>query len=210
MSGGINGTGGKVAGWTRRVAWIAGVLACLVVLLFLTRTIWFRWMGEMLVQTQPPFQADMICVIGGDWFGNRILEGAKLAKEGYAPKVMVSGNGYLYGQYECDAAVDFAVKRGYDEKYFIKLRYPAHSTRDEAHAIVPELRRRHVKRYILVTSEFHTERAGRIFREVAPDLELHVVASPDTLHWDNWWEDREGRKTFLMEWTKSLTSRVGI
>ena len=164
----------------------------------------------MLVQTQPPFQADIISVIGGDWFGNRILKAAQLAKDGYAPKVLVSGSGYLYGQYECDLAVNFAVKHGFDEAYFVKLRYPALSTMDEARAVVPELRRRHVKRYILVTSEFHTERAGRIFRAVGPDLDLRVVASRDTLHWDNWWLDREGRKMFLLEWTKSLTSRVGM
>ncbi len=183
----------------------------LLALAFYTRTTWFRWMGEMLVQTQPPFQADAIAVIGGDWFGNRILKGAELAKAGYAPTVLVSGNGYLYGLYESDVAVAYAVKRGFDEKYFVKIHYPAVSTMDEArNAVVPELRRMHAKRYILVTSEFHTERAGRIFRAAAPDLDLHVVASADTLHWDNWWEDREGRKVFLMEWTKSLTSRVGM
>ena len=70
------------------------------------------------------------------------------------------------------------MKHGYDERYFVRLRYPALSTKDEARAVIPELRRRHVKRYILVTSEFHTERAGRIFRAAGPDLELHVVASP--------------------------------
>jgi uncharacterized SAM-binding protein YcdF (DUF218 family) len=197
-------------GGMRRASIALLAFGCVLVILFFTRTVWCRWMGEMLVKTQPPFQADMVCVIGGDWFGNRILKAAQLVKEGYAPQVLVSGSGYLYGQYECDAAVEFAVQRGYDEKYFVKLRYPALSTLDEAQAVVPELRRRHVKRYMLVTSEFHTERAGRVFRSVAPDLELHVVAAPDTLHWDNWWQDREGRKTFLMEWTKSLTSRVGM
>lgn len=185
-------------------------LVCVFAVAFFARTVWFRWMGEMLVETQPPFQADMISVIGGDWFGNRILKAAQLVKQGYAPQILVSGSGYLYGQYECDAAVDFAVRHGYDAKYFVKLRYPALSTLDEARAVIPELRRRHVRKYMLVTSEFHTERAGRIFRSVGPELELHVLAAPDTLHWDNWWLDREGRKTFLMEWTKSLTSRVGI
>lgn len=164
-------------------------------------------LGEMLVDTQPPFQADMIVVIGGDWYGNRILKGAELARQGFAPYVLVSGAGYFYGRYECDLAVPFAVQHGYDEKYFVKLLYPASSTLDEARAVVPELRRRNVKRYILVTSEFHTARAGRIFRHTAPDLEMHVVASQDTLHWNNWWKEREGRKIFLLEWTKTMMNR---
>ena len=83
---------------------IAAVLIAILVALFLLRIAVFRYMGEMLVQTQPPFQADMISVIGGDWFGNRVLKAAQLAKDGYAPKVLVSGAGYFYGRYECDLA----------------------------------------------------------------------------------------------------------
>jgi uncharacterized SAM-binding protein YcdF (DUF218 family) len=162
----------------------------------------------MLVDTQPPFQADMIEVLGGDWFGNRILEAARLARAGYAPYVLVSGSDYLYGNYESDMAVPFAVKHGYDEKMFIKLLQPVTSTMEEAQAVVPELRRRGVKRLIVVTSEFHTARAGRIFRTVAPEMEIRMVAAPDTLHWDNWWTDREGRKTFLYEWLKTMANRV--
>jgi hypothetical protein len=45
---------------------------------------------------------------------------------------------------------------------------------------------------------------------MAPDLELRVVATNATSDWDRWWEDRESRKTFLMEWTKTLTSRLGM
>ena len=76
--------------------------------------------------------------------------------------------------------------------------------------MIPELRRRGVKKYILVTTEFHTRRAGEIFRRQAPDLEVRVVAPNDTLRWDNWWTERESRKTFLLEWTKTVTSLVGM
>jgi uncharacterized SAM-binding protein YcdF (DUF218 family) len=167
-------------------------------------------MGRFLVETQPPEPADMIVVLGGDWYGNRILKAAELAKQGYAPLVLVSGGGYLYGRYEGDLAIPYAVSHGYDEKMFIKLLHPTTSTRDEAKAVIPELRRRGVKKYILVTTEFHTRRAGNLFRQTGPDLEVRVVASPDTLHWNNWWTDREGRKMFLLEWTKTVTSTVGM
>jgi uncharacterized SAM-binding protein YcdF (DUF218 family) len=167
-------------------------------------------MGHLLVDTQPPERADMIVVLGGDWYGNRILKGAQLARDGYAPHVLVSGSGYLYGFYESDLAVPFAMKHGFDENLFIKFRYPVSSTIEEAQAVIPELRRRGVKKYLLVTSEFHTRRAGGIFRRIGPDLETRVIASPDTLHWNNWWIDREGRKMFLLEWTKTLTSKFGV
>jgi uncharacterized SAM-binding protein YcdF (DUF218 family) len=167
-------------------------------------------MARFLVDTQPPARCDMIVVLGGDWYGDRILKAAQLAKDGYAPHVLVSGAGYIYGNYESDLSIPFAVRHGFDEKLFIKFRYPAASTRDEALAVVPELRRRGVKSFIVVTSIYHTRRAGNIFRQIAPDLQVRVVAPADTLHWNKWWTDREARKTFLMEWTKTLTSTVGL
>jgi uncharacterized SAM-binding protein YcdF (DUF218 family) len=192
------------------LAWVAGIILLFAIGVYATRITWMEAMGQYLVETDPPAKSDMIVVLGGDWFGNRILKAAELSKQGYAPHVLVSGGGYLYGKYEGDMAVPFAVSHGYDEKIFIKLLYPSSSTRDEAKAVIPELRRLGVKKYILVTTEFHTRRAGKIFRELAPDLELRVVPSPDTLHWNNWWREREGRKTFLMEWTKTVTSTVGL
>jgi uncharacterized SAM-binding protein YcdF (DUF218 family) len=192
------------------LAWVAGIILLFAIGVYATRITWMEAMGQYLVETDPPAKSDMIIVLGGDWFGNRILKAAELSKQGYAPHVLVSGGGYLYGKYEGDMAVPFAVSHGYDEKIFIKLLYPSSSTRDEAKAVIPELRRLGVKKYILVTTEFHTRRAGKIFRELAPDLELRVVPSPDTLHWNNWWREREGRKTFLMEWTKTVTSTVGL
>jgi uncharacterized SAM-binding protein YcdF (DUF218 family) len=194
-----------------RAALFSGAAVLLVCLaLFLTRITWLEAIGRYLADTQPPQRSDMIVVLGGDWNGNRILKAAQLAKEGYAPHVLVSGGGYFYGNYEGDLAVPFAVRHGYDEKLFIKFLYPAGSTRDEAQTVVPELRRRGVKSYIVVTSEFHTHRAEKIFRELAPDLTVRMVAPPEVLAWNNWWKTREGRKIYLMEWTKTLTSTVGM
>jgi uncharacterized SAM-binding protein YcdF (DUF218 family) len=193
----------------KRAGWWLVALVCVLAALFLSRTIWLEAMGQYLVDVQEPQRSDMVVVLGGDWFGNRVLKGAQLVKEGYAPTVLVSGGGYIYGMHESDFAIPFAIRHGYSEKIFLQLDYPALSTVDEAKAVTAELRRRGVKKYLLVTSEFHTRRAGRIFRHAAPDLELRVVACPDTLHWNNWWKDREGRKTFFLEWMKTVTSVVG-
>ena len=51
----------------------------------------------------------------------------------------------------------------------------------------------HVHKIDLVTSNFHTRRAGNIYRAQAPGLEIHVVevAGPYFTP-DGWWKDREG------------------
>ena len=171
---------------------------------------WLRQMGLMLVREEQPFQADAVSVLGGDWFGDRILKAGELVRQGYAPVALVSGTGYIYGKYESELAIQFAVAHGYNAKYFRMLEFPCNSTKEEAQAVVREFRTMHVKRFLLVTSAFHTARAARIFKAAAPDLQFRVLASQDTMEWDHWWVNRESRKTFLMEWTKSLTARLGI
>jgi uncharacterized SAM-binding protein YcdF (DUF218 family) len=168
-------------------------------------------LGALLVNAGAPEKADIVVVIGGDWQGTRILKAAELAREGYAPQVLVSGVGGLYGHHESDVAIDFAVSKGYPRDAFVAFHYPALSTKDEARAVLRELHARGVHRYLLVTSEFHTARAGRIFRREAPDLELHVVAAK-TLVWGNgaWWRNREGQKLWFGEFEKTIADHLGI
>jgi uncharacterized SAM-binding protein YcdF (DUF218 family) len=82
---------------------------------------------------------------------------------------------------------------------------------EEARFLVPELRRRGVHRYILVTSDFHTRRASSIYRKAAPDLPFCVVASADPdFSPTGWWRTREGRKTAFFEWCKTIAYTFGI
>lgn len=187
----------------------AVVLAAVAVLCFLFANTLLGAMGSFLVKAEPPSKADMILVLAGDSRGDRILKAAELVKEGYAPKAIISGPDGEYGHYECDLAIPFAVKAGYPESYFVHLENTARSTRDEARVAVQELRKLGAHRILVVTSDYHTRRAGRMYRDEAPDLEIHMVAAPDRyFSADGWWHNREGRKTLFMEWAKTLASWV--
>jgi uncharacterized SAM-binding protein YcdF (DUF218 family) len=162
-------------------------------------------MGRYLVKAEAPVQADLIVVLAGDGFGNRIRTAAELAKQGYAPKVLVSGPDGNYGNHECDLAIPFAVKAGYPEAMFLHFEHRARSTEEETRLLAVKLKEMGVRKVLVVTSDFHTRRAGKIFRRLAPDVEAHVVAAPDEyFHADSWWKNREGRKTFLLEWVKTV------
>jgi uncharacterized SAM-binding protein YcdF (DUF218 family) len=64
---------------------------------------------------------------------------------------------------------------------------------------------------LLVTSDYHTRRAGKIFRSAGPDLQFVVVAAPDNSFTpDGWWRSRQGEKVFLIEWLKTATEPFGI
>ena len=160
---------------------------------------------------EPPQKADMIVVLGGDWTGRRILKAAQLVQQGYAPKILVSGANGFFGYHESTLSIRFATTHGYPENIFVPLTFPALSTQDEAENDIATLRKLGVHKYLLVTNTWHTARAGRIFRRLAPDLEMHPVGSWDRF-WDNgyWWKNREGRKIWFTEETKTIAGFLGI
>jgi uncharacterized SAM-binding protein YcdF (DUF218 family) len=168
-------------------------------------------LGAILVNGEKPQKADIVVVIGGDYKGNRITKGAELVREGYAPKVLASGSGGMYGMFESDLEIGYAVGRGYPRDSFISVQFPALSTVDEARIVIAKMRQLGVHKYLLVTSDYHTARAGRVFRRQGRDLEEHTIAAPDPA-WNNgrWWTSREGRKLWLYETLKTMTDPLGF
>jgi len=187
------------------------IVGALCIIAALSHSVWMRWMGGWLVHSGPPFHADVIVALAGDTYGHRILKAAELVKSGFAPKVLVSGPPGFYDLHECELAIPFVVRHGYPAEWFIAVPHNAHSTEEEARALLPELIKLHAHRVIVVTSDYHTRRAGRILSADWPGIEIRMVAAPDEFFTANgWWHNREGRKIFLLEWTKTLTGLVGM
>jgi uncharacterized SAM-binding protein YcdF (DUF218 family) len=168
-------------------------------------------MGRYLVRAEPPAHVDMVVVLAGDFSGNRILAAGDLVKRGFAPKALVSGPSGAYGLHESDLAIQFAVHHGYPESYFVALPNNSRSTKSEADDVLAALNKWHARRVDIVTSDYHTRRAGNIYHAKAHGLEIHMVAAPDVyFSADSWWKDRDARKTFLMEWMKTVATWLGM
>lgn len=193
----------------RRILWLValvGVAVCVA-----AYPVWLSALGRFLVRAEAPVPADAVLVLGGDSYGHRVLKGGELVRQGYAPRVYVSGGPGYYGVLESDLAVAFAVRHGYPQSVFVPVLHRSLSTREEARNILPELRRQGVRCLLLVTSDYHTRRAGAIFRSVGPDLALTVVAARDEVFTsDGWWRTREGRKTVFYEVSKTLADWIGL
>lgn len=185
----------------------AGVIAVAAA----THVWWLAALGRLLVRDEGPQRADMAVVLAGDFSGNRVVRAAELVQQGYVPKVLVSGPHIVYGGYECDLEIPFAVKQGYPENWFIRAPNEGLSTREEAVALLEDLKRLGVHRFLLVTSDYHTARAARIYRAAANGFDMRVVAAPDKyFRADSWWHDREGRKIFVIEWMKTVANLFGM
>jgi len=175
---------------------------------FFLAEVWLPLVAKALIRVDPLEPAEAIVVLAGDPHGDRVMRAAELVIQGYGSTVLVSGGPVFYGAKECEAAIEFAVERGARREFFEPLCTDAQSTLEEAMEIDSELRRRGVRRALIVTSDFHTRRSSYIFRtKTSGEIEYRLAASP-TFDFDpeDWWKTRSGKKTVLLEFTKSFNS----
>ena len=194
------------------------LLAACVVLAaaaILSRGLWLPLLGYALVHDDGPAKADIAVVLAGDYMGHRIEKAGELIHEGYVPAALISGPRGFYGLPESDYAIAYAVRQGFPAQWFIGLPHSALSTREEAVVVLGELRRRHVGSFLLVTSDYHSARAQRIFlateRAMVGGPSMRTVTAPDEFFRpDSWWRNREGQKTAFYEWTKTVATALGM
>jgi len=185
----------------------------LVLLAWFSRGLWFPVLAHVLVHDDGPAKADIGVVLGGDDTGDRILRAGELVRAGYIPLVLVSGPEY-YDTHESDAEIQMAIHKGFPAAWFEAVPNSSRSTRDESVLFLKLLRARGVHSFLLITSNYHTARAGRIFRATiraaGDEITLRTVAAPNRYFDEkNWWHDREGLKMVFMEWSKTIATAMG-
>jgi len=181
-----------------RWLWAVGLLAAL----FLCRRPLLSGLGEYLVDSESPQQADLILVLGGNFWGDRVIEGAELSREKYAPVVLLSSPPYA-GRPQGYLSVPFLVQRGFPSDNLEVFAHHARSTIEEANVLRPELARRGARRVLLVTSNYHSRRAAIVFRLFCPEVEfIPVPANDREYNAESWWKDASSRHLFFSEWVK--------
>ena len=193
-----------------RLKWPVAAVVALVAVVS-TYVWWLPWAGEFLVQGEAPVKADAIVVLAGDGNGYRIQAGAELARQGFAPKVLVDGSDWFYGICECEAAIDYAVRNGQPREIFEPLQITATSTNEEFLEIFREGERRKWSTVLIVTSDYHTRRTRLLANRLKPPaMRVAVFAAPDRyFRPEKWWWHRESRKTVFLEWTKLAAAALG-
>lgn len=184
----------------------AAVLIASVV--YLSTDWWAPLFAKFLIRTDPVNSADLIVVLAGDGSGRRVEEGLRLLQAGLAPRMLINGSYSLYASRECDLGRDFAIARGGDPEAIEAFCMDADSTLDEALLLDRELRSRHIGHAVIVTSDFHTARAGRIFGDWTSGQVRYSFAASSTPDFDpdSWWRSRPGREVVVTEWIKTLNS----
>jgi uncharacterized SAM-binding protein YcdF (DUF218 family) len=186
-------------------------LAVVSILLYSEHETILRNLALYLVYSEEPMKADVIFVLGGDFQGARVMKGCELAQKGFAPKVWVSGPDGVYGLREADLAIDYAIQHGCPTELLEPFYSKANSTLDEARLFRERAAAAKINSYLLVTSNFHTRRAAKVFRREVPLLPFRSIGAPDpSFDPSSWWGSRPSRKVFAFEWLKTVTEWVGI
>ena len=190
---------------------LLGLLLASIVILAISRSLWLAALGQYLVKAEAPTAADAAVILAGDATGDRVRKGIELLRADLIPLLVISGPCCLYGRNEGELAVEQAVREGARPDWFVVVPMRASSTREEAVFILDFLRKRGFSSFLLVTSDYHTRRAGNIYRKRAGDLRFRVIAAPERrFRAGDWWRSREGQKVFLGEWERTVANWVGL
>lgn len=153
--------------------------------------------GHWLVVEDPLEKAEAIVVLSGR-MPLRVLEAAKLYREGYAPKVWLTHSEEPGATLEA-MGISYIGEDAYDLRVLVLGGVPADAIRvleppildtaDEIAAVSSALEQENGKSVIIVTSKVHTRRVRILWRRLAPRRVQAIVraASDDSFEPRRWW-----------------------
>jgi len=171
-------------------------------------------LGAALITDDPLHPAGAILVLAGESReGDRVRHAVQLFKRGLAPLLVLSGTPMGFRTHEADVMRRHAEFLGVPSSHILIVKQNGDSTKEEAGVVLPILKRRGLKEVILVTSNYHTARAKRIFERAAGPYGPHFLASPvndGLFEPDGWWMRRRYAKTFVYEAIKTVWSAIEV
>ncbi len=195
-------------------------LAAVAAALWLSSAAVLSRVGAFLIVDQAPRAADAIVVLSGS-FPDRILEAVDLYDAGRAGEIVLcrepENAGYRALRergvevpriYENNRSV--ALQLGVPAEAITVLDRAAGSTYSEARVVLRYLLDKQARSLLLVTSKFHTRRAGTIYRHLAGGG-LRVITRPTrygAFDPEHWWKDRMSIRRLLIEYQKLILFHV--
>jgi uncharacterized SAM-binding protein YcdF (DUF218 family) len=172
--------------------------------------------GQVLIREDTPVQSEVVVVLNsGMEIYPRLIEAARLYRDGYADKVIING-GRKHESIKTLERKGFQPEfRWYDEHLEI-LQYlgvprsdiititaeDVYDTNTEAATVGQKLLDMGLSKIIITTSKFHTRRAGYIWEKMYADrLEIIMVqASQDDFSPSGWWKQGRHVRNVMFEY----------
>lgn len=160
--------------------------------------------GRFLVIDEPQ-KSDAIVVLAGET-EQRPARALELFGQGYARQVIldVPANARIYRWTLAELTGKWITELPQAQAIRICVTQGL-STKDEARDAASCLRTAEAHSVLLVTSDYHTRRALRVFEKVAPGYSFSVAAAYDPVQFGvRWWQRRQWAKNNADEWMRLL------
>jgi uncharacterized SAM-binding protein YcdF (DUF218 family) len=206
----------------RRVALVFLLLAICGLSAYIARPLYLLPLGRFLICADPLEKADAIVILAGDdAVGSRVSEAVSLLRGGWSEVLMVSDAPIARGVTSAEVARKQAVELGISPTQIVAVsnRSPAgrgrllDSTLSESRLLLGECQKRNFRTVIIVTSNFHTRRAKRIFDRLFKDAGIQVLMHPSadmSFRVDHWWTRRADARMWLLEMQKLAFSYLEL
>lgn len=182
-------------------------LACiaLLLLMYAFHAPLLNLIGKALVRSDEIKSADCIVVLAGDSTGERMNGAIKLFKNGCAGYIVFWGGAKHY----LESAFRQLEANGVSQDRIVwsNQKLDENNTYGEALVNIELLQKKHFHSFILVTSDYHTARAGRVYAALAAQNKMTITVYPvceKGIELNNWWKNDAGRKAVLYEWQKTI------
>lgn len=194
----------------RLLAWLLAVTVVLVLLILSLGS-------TLLVAERPPDErVNAAVVLQGSAIGEKVrTAGAmKLLQEDKAERVLLSIPKESYWGQSIPPIARAYLERSFGPELAARVDFcetgnQVDSTLEEMQALTPCIRDHHYRSIVVVTSNYHTRRAGMIWKKFAaqnPTVRLSILGVDDPEFQQPWWRDRRSAKTFFMEFTKLIST----
>lgn len=202
---------------TRKSFILLLVLFCLA-LAYFARGLYLPALAKFLICSDPLEHADAIVVLAGDDVsGDRVKEAVSLVRQGWSDQLIFTDAPIAWHVNSWDVMSGQARELGIPSDKIVEVRgdSPAgrgqllDSTLSESRLVLAACKARGFKTLIIVTSNYHTRRARRIYNDLFKGSGIRVLIHPsldDEYRVDRWWTRRADARTWLLEIEKTAFS----
>jgi uncharacterized SAM-binding protein YcdF (DUF218 family) len=192
----------------RKIGFLSLLGLALAAALYISHPLYLAWVGRSLIASDMPAPSDAILVLSGDNLRDeRLLHAVGLWRSGLAPRIVLSATLADWQTTEDYAPWRHAMKLKIPSSAVVLAPHQADSTREEAGFLRSYLPEHGYASVILVTSNYHTRRAKKVFEKEwrGSPLRFRVSGAPDyQFHPDGWWTHRVDSRTFFYEFSKTI------
>lgn len=197
----------------RAFLWCLAILAIAVVA--------FALWGERLLTANdpPPARVDVAIVLQGSIAAEKARVGGAihLLNQGTADRILLSVPKESYWGQSIPPIARAYLERTYGSENASRIDFcetdpGVDSTLQEMQALLPCIEAHHWHSIVVVTSSYHTRRAGMIWRKGArrsSELKIWIEGIDDPEFQSPWWRHRQSAKVFVMESTKLVWAALG-